>query len=167
MSRILTLIALALATAALATAALATAAVAASVAGADSSSSGRATAATKVQVWMAFTGKLGLSPSVVKAGMVTFVITNTTNIPKTVNGIIQGSEVKRFVLLKTNLAPDKLPRTKEGHAFEKGRVGKAVVIDPGKSDTITLNLKPGKYVAVSNQGNDYNYGEFAALRVTG
>jgi len=155
-SRILTLIALA----------LATAAVAASVAGAGSSSSSRATAATTVHVRMAFTGKLGLSPSVVKAGMVTFVITNTTNISKTVNGIVQGSEVKRFVLLKTNLAPDKLPRTKEGHAFEKGRVGKAVMIDPGKTETITVNLNPGKYVAISNRGIDYNYGEYAAVRVT-
>ena len=156
MSRMITLIALA----------LATAAVAASVAGADTSSSARTTAAPTVRVRMAFTGRLGLSPSVVKTGAVTFVITNTTNIPKTVNGIIQGSEVKRFVLLKTNLAPDKLPRTKEGHAFEKGRVGKAIMIDPGKTETITLNLKPGKYVAISNGGISYNYGEYAAVRVT-
>jgi hypothetical protein len=125
------------------------------------------TAATKVRVPMAFTGHLAVSPNVVKAGMVTFVITNTTNIPKKVNGIVQGSELKRFVLLKTNLAPGKLPTTKDGHALEKGRVGKAVMILPGKTETITLDLKPGKYVVVSNNSNDYNYGEYSAFTVIG
>lgn len=161
MFRILSLIALA----------LATAAVAASVAGADSSSSGRTTAATKVQVRMASvpTGlKLTVSPSVVKAGPVTFVVSNQTNIKKKFNGVVPPTEAMALVLLKTNLAPDKFPTTEKGRlAVEKGRVGKAVAVAPGVPATITLNLKPGKYVVISNAPWGYTYGAYAALKITG
>ena len=126
------------------------------------------TAATKVRVLMApggDTNRMTVSPTTVKAGTVTFVITNQSNIPKKVNGVVQGSVMTRFVLLKTNLAPDKLPLDRAGHASEKGRVGKAVVT-PGKTMTITLDLKPGKYVAISNAGHDFNYVKPTVIRVT-
>jgi uncharacterized cupredoxin-like copper-binding protein len=159
-SRILSLIALA----------LATAAVAASVAGADSSSPDGTTAATKVQVRMATvpTGlKLTLSANVVKAGPVTFVVSNQTNIKKKFNGVVPPTEAMALVLLKTNLAPDKLPTTKRGRlAVENGRVGKTVNVAPGEPATITLNLKPGKYVVISNAPWGYTYGAHAALKVT-
>jgi uncharacterized cupredoxin-like copper-binding protein len=128
------------------------------------------TAATKVRVLLAAGGnsdKMTASPTVVKAGPVTFSITNQSGGMKKINGIVQGPETTPFVLLKTNLAPGKLPVNSAGQALEKGRVGKPVVVAPGKSRTITLNLKPGKYVMLSNGGEDYSHGEYVALRVTG
>lgn len=121
------------------------------------------TEATKVQVRMAPapTGyKLTVSPSAVKAGRVTFAVSNTTK--------KSGGSGMSFVLLKTNLAPDELPTTQGGRFVkETGRVGTVVSINPGETATITLNLKPGKYVAISNANWNYDYGAYAALKVTG
>lgn len=120
------------------------------------------TAATKVRVLMASgpsSNTTKVSPSVVKAGSVTFVITDVSN---------ADTEVVRFVLLKTNLAPDKLPTDKNGVVSEKGRIGKALVLQPHKSGTVTVNLKPGKYVVIDNEANiGYWQGEYAAFKVTG
>ena len=127
------------------------------------------TTATKVRVLMDAGGNgylMTVSPSTVKAGMTTFVITNQSNIPKKVNGVPQAPEETRFVLLKTNLAPHKLPHDSSWHVYERGRVGSAVVLAPGKTGTTTLNLKPGKYVAMNNAGSDYNYVKPIAFTVT-
>ena len=117
------------------------------------------TAATKVRVRMtAWNSNLvfQVTPNVVKAGQVTFVITNVSN---------PGNEVARFVLLKTDLAPDKLPVDKNGNASEKGQIGKALVLQPHKTGTLTINLKPGKYVVIDNF--NYGSGQYPALKVTG
>lgn len=130
------------------------------------------TEATKVRVRLAHGGPAGLTltvtPGVVKAGPVTFVVSNQTNIKKKVYGVVPATEAMGFVLLKTNLAPDQLPTTKNGRlAEEKGRVGKAVGVEPGTTATITLDVKPGKYVAISNAPWGYTYGAYTALTVTG
>ena len=48
--------------------------------------------------------------------------------------------------------------------MEQPRVGKRIVVDPGKTATITLSLKPGKYVVLANYGA---FGKVVALKATG
>jgi hypothetical protein len=87
------------------------------------------TAGTKVRVLLGYYtdsySGVKVSPTVVKAGSVTFLITNASNV---------GDIITRFVLVKTNLPPGKLP-VKNGIVSEQGRIGKALVLQPHKSAT--------------------------------
>jgi hypothetical protein len=94
--------------------------------------------------------------------------------PAKVYGLTNNAEVHELVVLRTSLSPGKLPRTsgKPGavnytRAVEVGRVAPPLVVDPFRIRTITLNLKPGKYVLISNLQDDYLRGARAAFRVTG
>jgi uncharacterized cupredoxin-like copper-binding protein len=74
----------------------------------------------------------------------------------------------QFVVLRTNLAPDKLGVLKIGKTRKvvlTGLVGKSVAILPGKSSELTLNLKPGKYVLLDPK--TYEYGMHAPFTVVG
>jgi uncharacterized cupredoxin-like copper-binding protein len=62
-----------------------------------------------------------------------------------------------LVVLKTNLAPAKLP-VKGAKAVEVGRVGK-VVVKPGKVGALTVTLKAGKYVLLCNFPGHYQAGQ--------
>ena len=111
--------------------------------------------------------KLRPSTGVAKAGRVTFVVSNQSNIPHKSYGVPDAAEGHELVVLKTSLAPDKLRVNKKGDfAIETGRVGKPLVLDPGKAGAITLNLKPGKYVLICNLLGHYAAGQYAAFRVT-
>jgi hypothetical protein len=77
------------------------------------------------------------------------------------------TEVARFILLKTNLAPDKLRVGKNGLVSEKGRIGDGLVLQPHQTGTVTLSLKPGKCVIVDNMPWTYSHGQYAAFTVTG
>ena len=129
-----------------------------------------AQAATTVKVALAPKGdptKLVPSRSSVRAGQVTFIVHNYSNIPHKTYGVPDAAEGHELVVLKTNLPPDKL-RTdhKNGDAaIETGRVGKPVVLDPGKSGSITLTLTPGKYVLLCNLYGHYVTGQYAGLKV--
>jgi uncharacterized cupredoxin-like copper-binding protein len=118
-------------------------------------------AATKVRVLMASglnSNVTKATPNVVTAGSVTFAVTNVSN---------ADTEVARFVVLKTNLAPGKLPIDKNGLVSETRRIGNALVLQPRKTGTVALNLKPGTYVVVDNMPWTYAHGQYAALQVTG
>jgi len=112
--------------------------------------------------------KLTPSTHVTKAGQVTFVVHNYSNIPHKSYGVPDAPEGHELVVLRTNLAPDKLRINKRGNfAIETGRVGKPVVLDPGRSGSITLTLTPGKYVLLCNLLGHYATGQNAALKVVG
>jgi uncharacterized cupredoxin-like copper-binding protein len=91
-------------------------------------------------------------PVSVKPGQVTFVLKNA------------GKLAHELVVLKTNIAPGKLP-TKGTKATEPGRVGKIPSIKPGGTKRVTLNLKAGKYVLICNVPAHYKSGQRSAFRV--
>ena len=78
-----------------------------------------------------------------QAGQITFNVENKG--PK---------EEHEFVILKTSLAPDKLPALADGSADEKGSgvtdVGEVEGIGAGAKSTGTFQLGPGTYVFICN-----------------
>jgi uncharacterized cupredoxin-like copper-binding protein len=93
-------------------------------------------------------------PSVrsVRAGRVVFTARNTGKLPH------------NLVVLRTNLAPGKLPVV-GSVAKEVGRRGKTPVFGPGKSRRLALELKPGKYVLLCNVAGHYKAGMFIGFTV--
>ena len=84
-------------------------------------------------------------PTSASRGTVAFSVRNT------------GTVEHELVVLKTNIAPAKLP-VKGGKAVEVGRVGK-VVVKPGRSGGLTVPLKAGKYVLLCNVTGHYQAGQ--------
>ena len=93
------------------------------------------------------------SPAKATHGAVRFVATN------------KGGLDHQFVVLKTNLPPAKLP-VKSSKAVEVGKVASIRVVKPGKSVTLTLTLKAGKYVLLCNVPGHYQAGQRAAFTVS-
>jgi uncharacterized cupredoxin-like copper-binding protein len=86
---------------------------------------------------------IGVTPSSVPAGEVTFEVTN------------EGPEdVHEFVVLRTDLAPTELPTDENGVVLEEG--GGIEVFDEiedipvGESESLTLDLDGGSYVLICN-----------------
>jgi len=102
-------------------------------------------------------GKLFVRPAVdsVAAGKVTFATTNA------------GSMPHEMVVLRTDIAADKLPEGDGGKAKEVGRIAAVPQMAP-KSATqyITLDLKPGTYVLLCNVPGHYSLGQYVAFTVT-
>ena len=69
-----------------------------------------------------------------------------------------------FVVLRTDRPHNALP-VKAAVAAETGRRGEISSIAPGKVRSLTLTLKPGKYVLICNLLGHYKAGQHAALRV--
>lgn len=86
-----------------------------------------------------------IEPSVTtaKAGAITFNVEN-----------VGPSESHEFIILKTDLSADALPTLKDGSLDEEGEgvtsPGEGGVIAPGKKETVTVTMTPGKYVFVDN-----------------
>lgn len=95
------------------------------------------------------------SPASAKHWFVSFRVTNA------------GKISHEFVVLKTKVAPAKLP-VKSGKAVEAGRVGKigALKLKPGAVRTLNLNLGAGKYVLLCNLPGHYQAGQRVGFRVT-
>jgi uncharacterized cupredoxin-like copper-binding protein len=89
--------------------------------------------------------KVTPTPTSAPRGAVVFSVRNT------------GKLEHELVVLKTNIAPAKLP-VKGATAVEVGRVGK-VVVKPGKAGGLTLALKAGKYVLLCNFPGHYQAGQ--------
>jgi uncharacterized cupredoxin-like copper-binding protein len=94
-----------------------------------------------------------VSPSSVAAGSVTFTVTN--------NGTIKHE----MVVLKTDTPFDQLTVT-NGKVSEAGSAGEIGDIEKGQTQSVTLDLKPGKYVLVCNIKKHYEMGMRAAFTVT-
>jgi len=88
-----------------------------------------------------------------KRGAVAFAVKNV------------GKIDHELVVLKTNVAPSKLP-IKKGKAVETGRVGRVGPIKRGASRTLTLTLTAGKYVLLCNLPGHYVAGQRIGFRVT-
>jgi len=112
---------------------------------------GAATTPTKVTVKLK---EFKVIPSVttVKAGKVTFVVSNV------------GKINHEMVVVKTIVPPGKLKENAEHEVSEKGAVGEAVV-DHGKTGKVTLTLKPGKYQLLCNLPSHYTAGQYIGFTV--
>ena len=93
------------------------------------------------------------SPLTAKRWYVSFSVKNT------------GKIDHELVVLKTNVPPAKLP-VKGGKAVETGRVGRVGPLKPGASKSLTLNMKPGKYVLLCNLPGHYQAGQRIGFTVT-
>ena len=78
-----------------------------------------------------------------------------------------GKLEHEFVVIKTNLAPGKLPlkgdEAKEDVGPSPGEIPPSV--KPGKTKTLEVTLKPGKYVLICNLPGHYKAGQYTGLNV--
>jgi len=111
-----------------------------------------ATAPTKVTVKLK---EFKIIPSVttVKAGKVTFVVSNV------------GKINHELVVLKTNVAPGKLKENKDHEVSEKSSVGEVGEVHHGATRSGTLTLGPGKYQLICNLPSHYSAGQYVGFTV--
>lgn len=114
---------------------------------------GKPTATVKVSLgeWFVKPDK----PSVA-AGSIEFEVTN------------DGTVEHEFVVVKTDAAPDKLP-VKGGKVDEEKAgesPGEIEDLAPGKTESATMKLEPGKYVLICNLPGHYSNGQRVAFTVT-
>lgn len=103
-----------------------------------------------------YTIKMGQAS--VPAGRVTFEVTNHS---KTLE--------HEFVVIKTDLAPNKLPYDKNAQRVEESKldvIGEVDDIEPGNSGSNSFDLEPGKYVAICNETGHYHLGMYTSFTVT-
>ena len=95
-----------------------------------------------------------LSVASIKAGTIKFGIEN------------RGGMAHEFELIKTDLAPDKLPLDGgSGKAKEDGLVKQVQNIGVGKVAVVSADLAAGHYVIICNVAGHYQLGMRAELRV--
>jgi uncharacterized cupredoxin-like copper-binding protein len=92
------------------------------------------------------------------AGDVTFDIQN------------DAAQVHEFVVFKTDLAPDALPKDDTGAVDEEGEgvthIDEVEDIEGGSSESLTVKLDAGKYVLICNLPGHYQQGMHAGFTVT-
>ena len=91
----------------------------------------------------------------VPAGSVTFHLSN------------RGTIQHEMVVLKTDEPIDGLTVGADKKVSEDASVGEVGEINAGASGTVTIDLKPGKYVLVCNIALHYGLGMRTAFTVTG
>ena len=97
---------------------------------------------------------ISLTSTEVRAGTVTFQVRNG------------GSIAHDFIVIKTDLAPDKLPvDANTQKARDEGRVGGVDELAPGTTANLRLDLAPGHYVIICNVPTHYQLGMRTELRV--
>jgi len=98
--------------------------------------------------------KITVSVPSVKAGKIKIGVRNL------------GTMEHSFEVLKTDLAPDKLPVDgASAKAKEDGKVGEIKSIAAGKSAAVTVDLTPGKYVFICNIAGHYQIGMHTGFTV--
>ena len=107
----------------------------------------------KVELWDKSDGTQGitLSTDKIKAGTVTFVVTNAS----------KTEQEHEFLVVKTNLTADKLPMTEGGARVDEDKLGhidEVGDIEVGKTKKGTFTLKPGKYLLFCNEEGHMNAG---------
>jgi uncharacterized cupredoxin-like copper-binding protein len=101
--------------------------------------------------------KVDLSSATGAAGEVTFNITNS------------GTVTHEFVVIKSDLASDKLPATAEGKVDEESTeltgVDEVEDIAAGSTATLKVDLEPGHYVLICNLPGHYTGGMRSSFEV--
>ncbi|MCU1379442.1 MAG: hypothetical protein JWN29_2425 [Acidimicrobiales bacterium] len=100
--------------------------------------------------------KISLDTSSVPAGDVTFEVAN------------KGPSVHEFVVFKTDLAPEALPRDDSGEVAESDEfapIDEIEDIQNGAQPKLDVNLEAGTYVIICNVPAHYGRGMHAALQV--
>jgi uncharacterized cupredoxin-like copper-binding protein len=115
---------------------------------------GGASGGGTINVTLKDTG-ITLDQSTVSAGTVVF---DTKNV---------GTVVHEFVVIKTDLAADKLPpsTSEPGQMLEDGSVGEIEDVAINGTKQLTLKLEPGKYVLMCNLPGHYAVGMHVGLVV--
>ena len=90
-----------------------------------------------------------VSPAVVKAGRVTLVVRN-------------GGTVEHELVVLVGVGKLAVQRYK---AVETTKLGEVEGVDPGKTKSFTLTLKPGKYTLLCNVAGHYMLGMHTVLTV--
>ena len=98
--------------------------------------------------------KMTVAPGKVKAGSVTFVVTN------------KGKAPHEMVVVPLPAGKAKVPTLQNGRANEKGALGEAPEMGGGKTKTITLKLKKGRYSLLCNVPGHYAGGMFVNFNVS-
>lgn len=97
-------------------------------------------------------------PTTIKAGQVTFHVTNDDT-----------SDTHEFVIFKSDLAPGKLPLDDSGNVNETAQglthIDEIPDMAPGDVKDLTLTLDPGNYVALCNLPGHYQAGMFIGFTV--
>jgi uncharacterized cupredoxin-like copper-binding protein len=74
-----------------------------------------------------------------------------------------GEDMHEFLVIKTDLAPDKLPTEANGSYEEDGPgtdlLDEIELVNPGETKNLTLNLKAGHYVLICNMVHEEEDGE--------
>ena len=95
-----------------------------------------------------------VSPATVPAGKVTFVVKNT------------GTINHEMVVLKSDAALDGLAVDTEGKVSEDTTIGEVGEFEAGKTKSVTLDVKAGRYILVCNIAKHYGMGMRAAFSAT-
>jgi uncharacterized cupredoxin-like copper-binding protein len=95
----------------------------------------------------------------VPAGTVTFAVSNV------------GKMDHELIIIKTDLAANKLPLGREGdptrvNEDKVGTVGEVADIASGKTKSGTFDLKPGRYLLICNQPGHFAAGQWIVFQVT-
>ncbi len=112
---------------------------------------------TKIDLSKATMG-IKAMPDMAKAGVVTFKVTNNSK-----------DTIHEMIVMQLDKAGDALPylknenRVDEDKAGDKGEVSE---LDPGKSGSLTVDLKPGKYLLICNVPGHYASGMWTEFTVT-
>ena len=119
-----------------------------------------ASSTVKVALWDKSDGTQGvdLSANSVKAGKVTFVVTNKT----------ATQQEHEFLVVKTDLSPAQLPFTEAGARVDETKVGKINEvgdIEAGETKKATFQLAPGKYLLFCNEEGHVKAGMITAFTV--
>jgi uncharacterized cupredoxin-like copper-binding protein len=99
-------------------------------------------------------GQLRADPGAVSHGKADFNVNNSSN------------KAHSFVVVKTDTPPEQLAVDKDGHVNTDGKVGKVDSFNgPNVTKKLSVDLKPGHYVLVSDTPGDYQQGMRAVLTV--
>ena len=102
--------------------------------------------------------KMTASPDTVKAGRITFRATNKSQ-----------ALVHEVIVVRPRTHDAVLPYDeKQGEVIEKRitDLGEVSDLSPGKSGSLTVQLKPGQYLLICNQPNHYKAGMWTKFTVT-
>jgi uncharacterized cupredoxin-like copper-binding protein len=102
--------------------------------------------------------KITLDETALPTGETTFDIHN------------EAEQTHEFVVIKTDLAPDNLPTDEKGDVDEEGAgiepVDEVEDIAAGSTESLTVNLDAGSYVAICNLPGHYRQGMHTGFTVS-